>query len=282
MLLFTQIAPLRAYLNARKQLGHKIGFVPTMGALHPGHLSLVQLSKSQTDLTVCSIFVNPTQFNNAEDLAKYPRTIENDMYLLEQAGCDVLFHPDAAEMYPNGMKVEAVHWGAVTHSLEGFFRPGHFDGVIAIVKRLFEVVEPHTAFFGSKDYQQCAVVNRMCAEFKIPVQLVLGQTLREKDGLAMSSRNTRLSEYERTEALWISKALFGIREGKSRFEPAQLLEQAGEIVGQSPLLKVEYLSIVDAETLEEARQWWPGRKYVALIAAWCGNVRLIDNIPLGD
>jgi pantoate--beta-alanine ligase len=282
LLLFTQIAPLRAYLDAQKLLGSTIGFVPTMGALHQGHVSLIQLGKAQTDLTVCSIFVNPTQFNNADDLAKYPRTIEDDMLMLEQTGCDVLFHPNPSEMYPEGMAVTAYNWGAVTHSMEGHFRPGHFDGVIAIVKRLFEVVKPDIAFFGRKDYQQCAVIAKMCQEFKVPVRLVLGDTLREADGLAMSSRNRRLSELERIEAVRVSQALRHIKEANFNDEPSLLIEEATKIITQSSLLTIEYLTIVDASTLEEVRQWSDGKDYVALIAVWCGNVRLIDNMQLGD
>ncbi len=282
MLLFTQTAPFRAYLYAQRQLGKTIGFVPTMGALHQGHISLIQLSKSKTDLSVCSIFVNPTQFNNAEDLAKYPRTLEEDMLLLEQNGCDVLFHPDAAEMYPQGLNVQAYNWGAVTHSLEGSFRPGHFDGVITIVKRLFEVVEPDMAFFGRKDYQQCAVIARMCKEFNIPVKLVLGETLREEDGLAMSSRNRRLSKQEREDSVLVSKSLFHIKRGFPAITPAILTNEAVDILAQTGLITTEYVSIVDADTLEEASQFEASRHYVALIAVWCGNVRLIDNIGLGE
>ncbi len=273
---------MRAYLSARKQYGSSIGFVPTMGALHAGHISLVQLSKAQNDLTVCSIFVNPTQFNNPDDLAKYPRTIEDDLYLLEQNGCDILFQPSAAEMYPQGMAVEDYHWGAVTDSLEGFFRPGHFAGVITIVKRLFEVVGPDKAYFGRKDYQQCAVIARMCKEFNMPVQLLLGETLREADGLAMSSRNKRLSEVEREAAVLVSKALRLIQQGFAKCELDVLKEQAVATISQSSLLSIEYLSVVEADTLKEVLQWPENRRCVALIAVWCGNVRLIDNMQLGD
>lgn len=251
-----------------------------MGALHAGHMSLIQLSAAQTDLTVCSIFINPTQFNNPEDLAKYPRTIEDDILMLEQNGCDVLFHPTSSEMYPDGMAIVSHDWGAVTHSLEGHFRPGHFNGVIAIVNKLFQVVEPDKAFFGRKDFQQCAVITRMCREFNLPVQLVLGETLREPDGLAMSSRNKRLNKEERREAVKVSQALMLIKEEGFNAQPSQLIDRASAILSGSPLLTIEYLTIVDENTLEEVNQWQPGKTYVALIAAWCGNVRLIDNLPL--
>ncbi len=282
MFLFTQIAPLRAFIAAQKLSGKSIGFVPTMGALHQGHLSLIQQSKAVNDITVCSIFVNPTQFNNKEDLVKYPRTIEGDIQQLAQGGCDVLFHPDIREMYPNGESIEAYHWGNITHSLEGAARPGHFDGVIAIVKRLFEIVEPHKAFFGRKDYQQCAVVKELVRFFNLPITIVLGDTLREPDGLAMSSRNLRLSEAERREAVLISRALFLIRDEFSREAVSGLLLRAKNLLLTSPMLRLEYLEIVDAETLNIVTEFEAGKKYVVLIALWCGNVRLIDNILLGE
>ncbi len=282
MFLFTQIAPLRAFIAAQKLLGKSIGFVPTMGALHPGHLSLVQQSKAVNDVTVCSIFVNPTQFNNKEDLIKYPRTIEDDVQKLVQGGCDVLFHPNAAEMYPNGQSIVAYHWGNITHSLEGAARPGHFDGVIAIVKRLFEIVEPNMAFFGRKDYQQCAVVKELVRFFNFPIDIVLGDTLRESDGLAMSSRNLRLSEAERKQALLVSQTLFFIRDHVRKQNVSEVLSGAKEVLTKGSLLKLEYMEIVDAETLDVVTEYTPGKKYVVLIALWCGNVRLIDNILLGE
>jgi pantoate--beta-alanine ligase len=253
-----------------------------MGALHPGHISLIRQSKEQTGITVCSIFVNPTQFNNADDLVNYPRTMEQDLIKLAEAGCDVLFHPEAAEMYPGGLKSEPYHWGALTHSLEGAFRPGHFDGVITIVKRLFEIVEPDQAFFGQKDFQQSAVIVQMVKVFNMPVSVVVGKTLRESDGLAMSSRNVRLSIAEREQALLISKALYVIRDGWGKTPVAELLEAARSLLAAGPDIRPEYVAIVDAGTLEEITTINPGQKSVALVAAWCGNVRLIDNMQLGD
>jgi pantoate--beta-alanine ligase len=282
LLLFTHIAPLKAYIAAQKLKGYTIGLVPTMGALHKGHVSLIHQSNEQSDLTVCSIFVNPTQFNNKEDLQKYPRTIEQDIVKLTESGCDVLFHPDAAEMYPDGQEIKHYDWGAVTNSLEGAFRPGHFDGVITIVKRLLDIVEPDFAFFGQKDFQQSAVVKKMAEVFEMPVGIFVGHTLREHDGLAMSSRNVRLSPEEREQALYISRALFNIKQHAAHGRVDALMEEAKLILSQGPLLSLEYLSIVHARTLEPAREGMNLAECVALIAAWCGNVRLIDNMELGD
>jgi pantoate--beta-alanine ligase len=282
LILFTQIKPLKAYLAAQKLLGKSIGYVPTMGALHNGHVSLVAQSILKTDITVCSIFVNPTQFNNPDDLIKYPRTIEQDIVKLELAGCHVLFHPNATEMYPEGMVVSTYNWGNVTQSLEGLLRPGHFDGVITVVKKLFDIVEPDDAFFGKKDYQQCAVIKQMVKEFDMPINIVLIETLRESDGLAMSSRNSRLNEAERKDAVWISRALFQLQEKAFKLPVEQLLINAQLILSPSNILQLEYLAIVDAETLDEVSTLLSNHKYVALIAIWCGNVRLIDNILIGE
>lgn len=282
MLLFTHIDTLKAYLLAQKRLSKSIGLVPTMGALHQGHISLIAQSIAKTDITVCSIFVNPTQFNNVDDLQKYPRTLEDDMLKLVSAGCHVLFHPTATEIYPDGLHSLPHHWGNVTHSLEGASRPGHFDGVITVVKKLFDIVTPDFAFFGKKDYQQCAVIQRMVKEFNLPISIILSETFRELDGLAMSSRNVRLTANERREAVLVSQSLFYIKQYSAQLPKAALLANALKIIAKGNLLKLEYLSIVDAETLEDFTVFIPGRKYVALIALWCGNVRLIDNIVLGE
>lgn len=252
-----------------------------MGALHQGHLSLVKLSQQQNDITVVSIFVNPTQFNNREDLEKYPRTLPADLALLGQGDADVVFSPEAEEMYPDGLAIRTYNWGPVTHSLEGAFRPGHFDGVITIVQRLFELVEPDRAYFGRKDFQQCAVIMQMVKEFNMPVEVILGETVRDPDGLAMSSRNARLSEAERKQALILSKALFHIRDQYTVAPLTTLLEDARTMLAEQPLLKPEYLEVVDPISLEPVLQLVPDKQYVALIASWCGNVRLIDNITIG-
>jgi pantoate--beta-alanine ligase len=282
LLLFKQIAPLRAYIHQFKAKKETIGFVPTMGALHAGHVSLIKQSVADNDLTVCSIFVNPTQFNNPDDLAKYPRTIENDILMLEAAGCDVLFHPDAPEMYPDGFATENYDWGVVTDSLEGAFRPGHFDGVITIVDRLFQVIEPDHAYFGQKDFQQCAVIKRMIKEFEHPIGIRIQPTLREPDGLALSSRNARLNEEERAESLLIAKALNGIKQNRHQYPVEKLIADAKGLLETGKLMKPEYIEIVDRDTLKPASSAAELDHSVALIASWCGNVRLIDNMLLSD
>jgi pantoate--beta-alanine ligase len=282
LLIFKEIAPLRAYLNGRKLKGDTVGFVPTMGALHQGHIALVAESIANHTITVSSIFVNPTQFNNQEDLVKYPRTIERDIELLEAAGCDVLFHPEAAEMYPNGFATKHYEWQNITNSLEGAFRPGHFDGVITIVNKLFEAVEPHAAYFGQKDFQQCAVIGKMISEFNLSITMHVCPTLREPDGLAMSSRNVRLSSAERADALLVFEALRFIKQHQHSLPINELIKNAERILLKSAVMKPEYISVVETDSLNPAETLLPQQKYVALIATWCGNVRLIDNMLLQD
>lgn len=282
MLLFKEIAPLRAYLDGRRLKGDTIGFVPTMGALHRGHIALVSESIVNHNITVASIFVNPTQFNNPDDLAKYPRTIEGDIELLEEAGCSVLFHPDAAQMYPAGFVTTHHEWNRITNSLEGAFRPGHFDGVITIVKKLFEAVEPDAAYFGQKDFQQCAVIAEMIKQFKMGVEMHVCATLREPDGLAMSSRNVRLSAAERADALLVFEALTYIKQHQHTLEVHKLIGEAKKILLKSAVMRPEYVAIVETDSLNPADKLLPNREYVALIATWCGNVRLIDNLLLKD
>ncbi|AMS27717.1 hypothetical protein AEM51_12515 [Bacteroidetes bacterium UKL13-3] len=282
MLLFKEIAPLRAYLNGRKLKEDTVGFVPTMGALHQGHIALVARSIANHTITVSSIFVNPTQFNNQEDLVKYPRTIERDIELLEAAGCDVLFHPEAPEMYPSGFATKHYEWQNITNSLEGAFRPGHFDGVITIVNKLFEAVEPHAAYFGQKDFQQCAVIRKMISEFNLSITMHVCPTLREPDGLAMSSRNVRLSSAERADALLVFEALRFIKQYQNSLPINELIKNAEQILLKSAVMKPEYISVVETDSLNPAETLLPQQKYVALIATWCGNVRLIDNMLLQD
>lgn len=252
-----------------------------MGALHQGHIALVKESAKKNDITVASIFVNPTQFNSQEDLLKYPRTIEKDIALLGEAGCDVLFHPEPLEMYPGGFETQHYDWGNITNSLEGAFRPGHFDGVITIVHRLLEIVKPTSAYFGQKDFQQCAVINEMVKRFGLNVKIEICPTLREQDGLAMSSRNIRLNDAERKDALLIYEALSYMRRHVTD-APDKLITGATDIILKGPHMKPEYIAVVDAVTLNPVINQADSGKYVALIATWCGNVRLIDNMVLTD
>jgi pantoate--beta-alanine ligase len=260
-------------------LGKSIGFVPTMGALHQGHISLISQSLTKTDVTVCSIFVNPTQFNNSSDLKNYPKTIESDLKLLTEVSCDVLFLPDENEMYPNGFEKITEYFGTITDVLEGEKRPGHFAGVVTIVSLLFDIVEPNKVFFGQKDYQQCLVVAELIRRHFSDIELFIEPTLRENSGLAMSSRNARLSETEKIDALNISKALFFIQENWTSDSVENLISEAERIVEEKASLKLEYLKVCDRHSLK----YLSGHssefsEAVVLIAAFCGEIRLIDNL----
>lgn len=253
-----------------------VGFIPTMGALHNGHISLIRKSKEAGHLTICSIYVNPTQFNQQEDFLKYPKTIVEDIIKLEEAGCDILFHPENSEMYPAGMKSIQADYGSITNTLEGFFRPGHFDGVVTIVGRLLDAVKPDHLFMGQKDYQQCAVIAKLLSLQYQHIKLEIVPTVRETDGLAMSSRNVRLSELERKDALKIYETLNWVKSNYQLKGYRELLEEAKKILSEK--LRVEYVDIVDADSLESLENKIEGRSAVCLIAAWCGSVRLIDNM----
>ena len=264
---------LEAALNTEKT----IGFVPTMGALHEGHLSLVQKAREDGNIVVCSIFVNPTQFNNADDLAKYPRSIEADINLLEQAGCEVLFLPEVGEIYPEGYEAPKYELGTLETVLEGAFRPGHFQGVCQVVDRLLQIVRPHKMYIGQKDYQQCLVLSKLVEITNSAAEVVIFPTIREADGLAMSSRNRRLKSRARKKAPLIYKALTEVSSKKG--EPlAEVLANASMKLSDNNFL-VDYLEVADAETLEVLTDW-SNRKMVVLAAAIIDDVRLIDNLLL--
>ena len=256
-----------------------IGFVPTMGALHQGHMSLIQASKEQSDLTVCSIFINPAQFNNQEDFERYPVTIENDLELLLGAHCDVLFFPTVDEIYPPGYQKKIYPLGRIETILEGQFRPGHFQGVCEVVDRLLDIVQPHNLYVGQKDYQQCMVLQKLL-ELKgkeREIMLMVEPTLREPNGLAMSSRNLRLSEEDRQKAASLNKTLEYIRDNLGQ-EPLKTLRRKAKGNLESEGFAVDYVEIADARTLEPVNSY--SAKLVALVAASIGNVRLIDNMVL--
>lgn len=276
MFIFTQTHELQRFLHLQTAQNTIIGFVPTMGALHQGHISLIEQSRKLCGITVCSIFVNPTQFNQRSDYDQYPRLPGHDAQMLEKAGCDVLFMPDSAEMYPDGLHATPYNFGALTHSLEGAFRPGHFDGVITIVKRLFDMVQPQHAFFGQKDVQQCMVVKHLIQHFKLPVHLHVVATVREPDGLAMSSRNLRLSAEERKNAVMLYKALNHISEYIGQKPLPQLINEATDLANTA--LKTEYIAVLNADTFEPVATNGTVHNAVVVGAAWCGNVRLIDNV----
>jgi len=270
---------LQNYLNGQKRDGKTIGFVPTMGALHEGHLSLIKKSMAETDITVCSIFVNPTQFNNSTDLEKYPIKPAEDFQLLAQQNCTDLFMPSVLEMYPNGQIKNIEDYGNITKVFEGEKRPGHFDGVITVVSIFLEIIKPNKTFFGQKDYQQCLVVKNLINKNFPEISLFIEPTLRNENGLALSSRNAHLLKHELSEAEAISKALFSIKENWGLNTIEQLIENARNIISEKKSLKIEYLNICNLNDLsilsgnssnyDEA---------VILTAVFCGEVRLIDNL----
>jgi pantoate--beta-alanine ligase len=274
MHIFKEIEPLRAFLNQKRSHQH-IGLVPTMGALHSGHVSLLRAARQETDLTVCSIYVNPAQFNNLSDLEKYPRTIEKDLTLLEHNSCDVVFAPENKEMYPSASTIH-FDFGQLDKAMEGKFRPGHFSGVALVVSKLFNIVLPHYAYFGQKDFQQFKIIERLVQELKFNLKLRCMPILREADGLAMSSRNQRLNNHQRKQALVfhesliLSKALLAKGE-KLSFVREQINSKCEEVG-----VKLEYLELVDEENLNPVEI--VTGKTVLLIAGYVGEVRLIDNI----
>lgn len=271
------IAALQNHLQ--KQSSQKpLGLVPTMGALHNGHLSLIKTAQAQAAMVVCSIFVNPTQFTNISDLEKYPKPVEADLSKLEQAQCDILFMPDVQEMYP-----QKEHWhlniGEIEHRLEGKFRPGHYQGVMQIVYKLFMAVKPDLAFFGQKDFQQIRVIEKMTELKKLPVKLVVCPIIREADGLAMSSRNIHLSDQERKHALVLSWALSQLKKSYVKEASPELRKEAMELISAEPQVQLEYLEIVNMDNLNQDTSD-PTQGIIALLAAKVGQTRLIDNMIL--
>lgn len=259
--------------------GKTIGFVPTMGALHKGHVSLIEQSVNQCDATFASIFVNPIQFNNPLDLQTYPRTIESDISMLEQAGCDVVFIPEVSDMYPNGTtQTESYNFGTLETVMEGAFRPGHFNGVAVVVKRLFNLIPATIAYFGLKDFQQVAVIRALVEQERIPIQIVACPIIREADGLAMSSRNMRLTPEQRLQAVHISKTLFTAQQMAQKNSVEDVKKFVINTLNNVPLLSVEYFEIVDQKTLQPVNTW--NKPCVGCIAVNVGMVRLIDNVSL--
>jgi pantoate--beta-alanine ligase len=282
MFIFHQVHHLQKHLQYQQQLNKTIGFVPTMGALHYGHISLIEQSKQQTDITVCSIFVNPTQFNDPKDFDKYPVTVDTDTKELLQAGCDVLFLPIAREIYPNGLQqLEHYNLGFIETVLDGKYRPGHFQGVCQVVYRLLKIIKPNLMFLGQKDYQQCMVINKMIAITGLNTSVSICPTLREADGLAMSSRNMRLNESERKQATAIYETLNLMKQGLQPGDLSVVKQSATDFL-TSTGFKVDYTEIADGNTLELLQTWNGTTKTVALIAAFLGDVRLIDNMILSE
>ncbi len=270
---------LQQYLQTLRIAGKTIALVPTMGALHLGHLSLLQLGRRNADVVISSIFVNPTQFNDPKDLERYPRPIGHDIKLLQQAGCDILFNPDVAEMYA-GNEQWHLDIGELEFLLEGKFRPGHYQGVTQVVFKLFDIVKPNIALFGQKDYQQFWVISKMVKVLKLPVTLMMCPILRDADGLAMSSRNVHLSAVERQHALILPEALFWLKNNFDISDMEKCRQQAAGMIRRQDGIELEYLEIADGETLHPANK--NSLTVIALVAARAGNTRLIDNVILSD
>ena len=279
MILLKSAAELTAHIKKAKSNGFSAGFVPTMGALHQGHISLIERCKKENELTVCSIFVNPTQFNNPEDFKKYPITIENDINMLEKWGCDLLFLPDVAEIYPPGFVKEHYDLGYLETVLEGKYRPGHFQGVCLVVDRLLDIVIPDKLYLGQKDYQQCMVITKLVELKKHLTTIVICPTLRESDGLAMSSRNLRLDESQRKLSVKIYETMMMVKKEIEKGNLQHLKQKAADYLTTNGF-KVDYVETADAGDLSLQDTWDGKRKLVVLVATYLNDIRLIDNMVL--
>lgn len=279
MQIFTDRRSLEQWVAQQKEGGKTIGFVPTMGALHNGHIALIKKSKEQNDLTVCSIFVNPTQFDNPEDLAKYPRNTEADTQKLAKAGCDAIFIPSVEDIYPDKAVVEKFSFGGIEKQMEGKYRKGHFDGVATVVSRFFDIVKPDKAYFGQKDFQQLRIIQELVNQKYPGLKIVPVVIQREKSGLAMSSRNMRLSEEEKTEATHIFKLLNLVKDWKNDLSVTEVIHNAEEYFRNTDL-KLEYFMLCDEKTLKPVSTWDEAKDIRAFVAAYAGKIRLIDNLKI--
>lgn len=282
MFLFKTVADLTAFLQKTTKEGKKVGFVPTMGALHEGHLSLVQQAADQCDISVVSIFVNPTQFNDKKDLKEYPRTIGQDIELLCSIHTDVLFIPSVEEVYPEGLDTTLeLDFGQLAEVLEGAFRPGHFEGMAQVVNRLLNIVQPDKLFMGQKDFQQLSIVRSMLNQLNSTIELVVCPIIREADGLAMSSRNRRLTDEYRKKSVLLSKTLARVKTDMDKSTPEQLRKMGMDTLTEGGF-KPEYFDIVDGYTLLPIEKFSETDFAVVLTAAWAGDIRLIDNVILKE
>lgn len=279
MLVFTKKKNIKDKLLDLKK-GTSIGFVPTMGALHKGHLSLIEKAKRENDMVVVSIFVNPTQFDNQEDLSNYPTTKEQDLKLLETVNCDVVFMPTVEEMYEGNVASVSFNFDGLENQMEGKFREGHFNGVGTIVKALLQIIEPSKAYFGEKDYQQLQIVRKMVQKNNIDTEIIACSIFRESDGLAMSSRNIRLTNEQRKAAPFIYTTLKKVKEEFGTKNVTEIKTWVESEFKKHPLLKLEYFEIANEETLKSTNTIEPDKKYKAFIAVFADKIRLIDNISL--
>lgn len=281
MAVFNNQKELKAHLKLLSKNNKTIGFVPTMGALHSGHLSLIQKSFQQNDLTVVSIFVNPTQFNNKEDLDKYPRTLEEDIKKIKSLNSAIIIYaPTIEDIYGKNVISESFCYDGLENQMEGKQRPGHFDGVGTIVKALFEIIKPNKAYFGEKDYQQVLIIKKMVEKHQLPVKIVMCPILREKNGLAMSSRNERLTSEDREKASLIHLTLLKAKELFQTKSYQEVYDFVAKTFHSQKKLDLEYFTIADSKTLVEITKKYKTKKYRAFIAVNVGKVRLIDTIPL--
>lgn len=276
-IVYTQTSLLEKITALRKK-SLQIGFVPTMGALHKGHVQLLKSAGEENDIVICSIFINPVQFNNTADLERYPRNPEEDI-ALANSYCDILFMPSVEEIYPNPPK-EQYHFGLLESTMEGYYRQGHFNGVAIIVKRLFDIIQPDIAYFGKKDFQQLAIIKKLVQDYNLKITIQAIDTVREEDGLAMSSRNKLLSPHARSVAPFVWKTLLKAQILKKEKNPSQISEWIQEQFKNHQEFKLEYAQLVNAETLEEVTEYNQAESIVACIAVWLDNVRLIDNITI--
>ena len=277
MELISRISKLQSTLDEYRAEGKTIGFVPTMGALHKGHSSLIQVSVDQNDITVCSIFVNPIQFNNNKDLENYPRDLETDKEMLTELGCDILFNPNVDEMYPEKPK-ESWNFGLIEKTMEGKYRPGHFSGVATVVNRFFGIVKPNNAYFGMKDYQQLMIVRNIANQFHPNIKIIGCPTIRLENGLAMSSRNELLSDPDKERAGVIFDVLQEIAKSKGKEDLKEYLERKTSEINSLDGFKVEYLQVADPDTLQPMQSWTAEDSCICCIAVFVKNVRLIDNL----
>lgn len=279
MQVFKTKTELGVFITNCKTRSKTIGFVPTMGALHQGHLSLIAFAKKESDITLASIFVNPTQFNDPNDLKNYPRNEAEDLEMLLACGCDAVFMPNEAEMYPE-KDIRIFDFDGLDQRMEGAHRPGHFNGVAQIVSKLFEAVQPHKAFFGQKDFQQVAIIRKMTQSLNLPIEIVACPIVREDDGLAMSSRNQLLTPEHRKAAPVIYKTLQKARTLAYEKSVSQLQAWVEETINESGLFRVEYFEFVDEQSLLPISSFATGKNNVGCIAVWAGKVRLIDNVTI--
>ena len=269
------------YIERQKEMGKKVGFAPTMGALHDGHISLYEAARKENDLVISSIFVNPTQFNNAADLEKYPRTIENDIKALEQSGfVDAVYIPEVTDIYPEGLKSKEYNFDGLENEMEGKFRPGHFNGVGTVVEELFRQVKPDNAYFGDKDYQQLAIIKKLVEKLNLPIKIHGVPIYREKNGLAMSSRNKRLDHEQCKAAKVIYETLVKVNDWFRIITVSEIYQRVKDIFENQRGMILEYFEIADEATLKETDFFYKDRSYRAFIVVFVGDVRLIDNLHL--